>query len=96
MKQPTPDPSQEGNSEAPPDRPDGYVFSVLPERRRAGFPACRFTGLSCPVNSGGRLESRPNRQARMSAPHNTLNRDSEKLGVGPCADAWSKDVGGFQ
>src|SRR5881396_2747351 len=30
---------------------------------RAGFPACRFTGLSSPLDPKGRLESRPNPQA---------------------------------
>src|SRR5260221_6589321 len=32
-------------------------------RSRAGFPACRFTGLSSLVFMDERLESRPNRQA---------------------------------
>src|SRR5437879_3019012 len=45
---------------------ESTLFSVLSNRRRAGFPACRFTGLSCPVRSNARLESRPNRQTRVS------------------------------
>jgi hypothetical protein len=36
----------------------------------AGFPPCRFAGLSSPAS--GRLESRPNWQTRMSAPRKQL------------------------
>ena len=37
----------------------------IPEQCGAGFPACRFAGLSSPAS--GRLKSRPNWQTRMSA-----------------------------
>ena len=43
-------------------------IGLAPARHtRAGFPACRFTGLSSPVHLSWRLESRRNRQTRMSA-----------------------------
>src|SRR5438132_7277092 len=41
-------------------------------------------GLSCPVNSNGRLESGPNRQTRLSPLHNTqaLRRAGFRVGHG--------------